>query len=538
MHALILAVMAIVLFMENGGKAGSVGIPAVMIGPADGSFLVDAIAAGDEPVVRLAYGVLADLRDTGNRVADFSSRGPALSESDFIKPDLSAPGVNILAGSTPDVANGTRGEYYQYLSGTSMSAPMVSGIGALLLEAHPDWTPGVLKSALMTTAYAGLTTENGEFLANPFDVGTGHVDADRAIEPGLVVDTRYEDFLAYICGTDKPWLPEADCDALAAAGYPFAPDQLNLPSAGITELIPGDVVVRTLTNVGDAGTYQATVDAPPGIVVDVDPPTLAMSTNETAEFRLRLEVADAPYGYWQFGNVNWSDGTHSVNVPIAAQPVYLRPPRDLRLSESSGDGTMPVDFGYEGSYFAAVHGLNPPGLHETGFVADDLNNSFSFRFNNGVTGHFFTLAPDQLYLRVSLFDARTDGDDDLDLYLYRCPTATTCTEVGQSGSFTSAEQIELITPEPGLYAALVHGFQTDESNGAGANYELFAWSFGADDDQDNFTIATPDAVARGDRLEFPYQWGPLDPDTIYLGAISHDTPYDIFFLTIITANEP
>ena len=200
---------------------------------------------------------------------------------------------------------------------------------------------------------------------------------------------------------------------------------------------------------------------------------------------------------------------------------------------------MPVDFGYSDSYFAAVHGLNGPALREAGVVADDPTNRFSFRSNNGVNAHYFLLAPDQLFLRVSLFDALTDGEDDLDLYLYYCPTLTTCTEVGQSGSFTSEEEIDLITPAPGLYTALVHGFQTDEaSGGAGSNYEILGWSLGYDDDQGNLTIDTPTAVTTGQRLDFPYSFGPLDPDTIYLGAVSHDTPFDIFFLSLITANTP
>ena len=521
------------------GTDGSGSIPAVMIGPADGEQLVDGILAGDEPVVRLAWGLLVERRHDPDLIADFSSRGPALSEPNFVKPDVSAPGVNILAGSTPDKINGTRGEYYQYLSGTSMAGPMVTGVAALLREAHPEWSPGTLKSALMSTAYAGQTTEDGEFLANPFDTGTGHVDANLAIDPGLVIDTLHEDFLAWLCGTGKPLPVPADCDALAAAGYSSASEQLNLPSIGISELIPGDVVSRTVTNIGPATTYTAAIDQPPGVIVTVDPPALTLATGQSAEFHLSFEVDDAPVEIWEFGNVNWSDETHSVNFPIAVQPVYLRAPRDLHLTTTSGGDVMPVAFGYGDEYLAAVHGLNPPGVREAGFVADDPTNSYSFRFSNGVAAHYFRVEPDQLFFRTSLFDARTDGNDDLDLYLYHCPTLATCTEVGQSGGFTSEEEIDLITPEPGLYAALVHGFQTDQAaGGAGANYELFAWTFDSDDYLGNFAIDAPDAVEVGDRLDLPYDWANLDPGTIYLGAVAHNTPFDVFFLTIVTANKP
>jgi len=538
------AVAAVVWTTTGGpivmnGADGSASIPAVMIGPADGDQLVDAIMAGDTPIVRLAWGVLLEQRDDANLIAAFSSRGPALSESDFIKPDVSAPGVNILAGSTPDKANGTRGEYFQYLTGTSMAAPMVSGAAALLRELHPEWSPGVLKSALMSTAYAGQSTEDGGFAANPFDTGTGHVDPNLARDPGLVIDTRYEDFLAWLCGTGRPLPVPADCAALAAAGYPSDAELLNLPSIGITELIPGDVVSRTVTNIGPPATYSAAIEAPPGMIVTVEPATLTLATGESAEFRMSFDIADAPFAYWQFGNVNWSDDTHSVNFPIAAQPVYLRAPRDIHLSTTSGEDLMLMAFGYGDEYAAGVHGLNPPGVREAGFVADDPTNNYSFRFNNGVAAHYFQVEPDQLFFRVSLFDARTDGNDDLDLYLYHCTSLSLCTEVGQSGSFTSEEEIDLMTPEPGLYAALVHGFQTDQSaGGPGANYELFAWTFDADDAGANFAIEAPTVVEVGERLDLPYEWGGLDPGTIYLGGVSHNTPFDVFFLTIVTANKP
>src|SRR5690606_38707665 len=160
--------IAAVVYNTNGppfvmnGEIGSVDIPAVMIDATDGQRLVNALVAGDEVEVRLAADIVAELRATGNEMAEFSSRGPALSDPGFLKPDVTAPGVDILAGHTPDTLVGLQGQTFQYLSGTSQAAPQVAGVAALLKEAHPDWPPATLKSALMTTARLDVTRDGGE----------------------------------------------------------------------------------------------------------------------------------------------------------------------------------------------------------------------------------------------------------------------------------------------------------------------------------------------------------------------------------------
>ena len=521
------------------GLGATVDIPAVMIGVADADQLLDAIDAGEAVTVRFAEGTVVEFRDTGDQMASFSSRGPSLSESDFIKPDLTAPGVNILGGASPDIPNGTRGQWFQYLSGTSMAAPMVAGIAALIKEAEPGWTPAMLKSAMMSTTYTDIVTEDGEFFANSFDMGAGHVDPNFALTPGLVYEAQGDDFNAYLCGLTEPFPSSAECNRLAADGLPFRATDLNLPSIGVTEMIPGDQITRRVTNVGPPSTYTSEISAPPGLSVSMEPAEISLGTGETAEYTLTLDNLSAQPEDWYFGNVNFTDGSRFVDTPLAIQPVYVRAPDEFRLRSSSGSDSLPVDFGYGGEYLLDVHGLHAPGLHESGFVDDDPANRFNFRFDNGVNAHFFTLAPGELFLRVATFDALTDGDDDLDVYLYACATQTQCVQVAESGSFTSEETIDLIQPPGGLYAILVHGFQTDDTGGGpGSNYEVFAWSFGPDDDAGNLRVDAPTSVVRGDRLDFDYDWGPLDPNERYLGGITHDTPFDLFFMSIVTANMP
>ena len=141
----------------------------------------------------------------------FSSRGPV---GDFIKPDVTAPGLQILAGhDTPapaDTAAGPPGELFQAIAGTSMSCPHAAG-PALVKAVHPTWTPGQIKSALMTRPTRTCVKEDGVTPADPFDAGAGSIRVQPRGQPALVFD-------------------ETAADYAASAGDPLHRIDLNLPS--------------------------------------------------------------------------------------------------------------------------------------------------------------------------------------------------------------------------------------------------------------------------------------------------------------------
>ena len=140
----------------------------------------------------------------------------------------------------------------------------------------------------------------------------------------------------------------------------------------------------------------------------------------------------------------------------------------------------------------------------------------------------------EAYLRFSLFDSLTDGNDDLDLYIYYCADNINCVIIGESGGATSQEEFNVLLPTGGRYAALVHGFETDQvAGGPGSNYQLLAWSFGLDDDQGNMTASGPAFVNAGTTENVTVTWDVTQPDTIYLGGISHNTPQGLSAITVI-----
>ena len=510
-------------------------IPALMIGQADANLILAEFDAGNEVTVVLEKGLLLTTADTGNAMASFSARGPG-PVADILKPDVTAPGINILAGFTPDAANAAPGENFAFLSGTSMSTPHVAGSAALLLQAHPDWSPSAIKSALMTSARQDINSTSGLSDANPFDFGAGHIAPNKALDPGLVFDVGNDEYDAFACGVESSAISAARCDELTAAGFSFAPADLNQASIALSSLTSQRTVQRRVTNVSDEpDAYTVSIAAPPGMTIDVSPTSIALGPGESGVFDVTASYLSGPLDLWRFGSMTWSSETRDVYSPIAVKPTSISATGEISSFGGSGTQSFQVLFGYEGSYSPDVHGLNLPAIIN-GFVDNDPTKTFSVRSGEGVTQHLISVPADQLYARFSLFDARTDGEDDLDMYLYYCGSDTTfCNKIGESGEPTSQEQFNVFRPAAGIYAVLVHGFETDQvSGGPGANYELLAWAFGINDDVGNMSASGPAFVAPGTSADVTIDWSGLSPDTIYLGGISHNTPQGLSGLTIVT----
>jgi len=537
--------IAVVVFNLSGdpvvmvGDSVGIDIPALMVGAADGNLFLDEINNDQIIEVVLDKSFFLTEADTGNNMGSFSSRGPG-PVADILKPDVTAPGINILAGTTPDAANSVSGEFFAFLTGTSMSTPHVAGVAALLKQAHPDWSPAVIKSALMTTAYQEVTLSDGTTPAIPFDFGSGHIDPNKANDPGLVYDITTDEYDAFSCGVASPDVSQARCDDLQANGFSFAASDLNQPSISVSDLTSTRTVSRRVTNVGDISeTYNAEIVLPSGIDVQVTPASLTVAPGESATYDVTFNYVSGPLEFYRFGSLTWVNEDHAVRSVLSIQALSVSAPGDIIAFGGSGSVAFPVEFGYTGTYSPGIHGLNLP-LVMDGFVDDDPDKTFTFPTTNdlsetGITAHLIDVPADQLFLRFAMFDALTDGDDDLDMYVYYCPDGFICSKIGQSGGATSEEQFDLILPGVGTYIVFVHGFETDNiAGGPGSNYTLLGWSFGIVDDQGNMTATGPPFVNAGTTGDVTVDWTGLAPDTIYLGGISHNTPDGLVSLTVIS----
>lgn len=506
-------------------------VPTVHVDVVAGDAIRTYVTTDPSPTATLVGGILEQAE--APEVASFSSRGPALAGAgDLLKPDIMAPGVDILAAVAPPGNNGRNFDFY---SGTSMSSPHIAGIAALIMQAHPDWSPMMVKSALMTTA-STMTNMGNDIPGGYFDYGAGQVVPNSAFDPGLVYDAGFYDWLAFLCETSSA-VSAGTCNALAGLGYSLDPSDLNYPSISIGALAGEQTIARTVTNVGPAATYNVSIDAPAGIDVTVNPSTLTLGIGESASYTVTFRGnASVVANEWTFGSLTWSHGPHHVTSPIALYPVAVAAPAEVSGSGTDSSLSFDVTFGYTGDYTAAPHGLEPAD-RQAGNVVDDPTDNINSAlatcdFNSfpyqcvGITWHRFEVPAGTAYARFSLFDDYTDGADDLDLYVFNSAGAN----VGGSGSGTSAEEVNLVNPVPDVYEIAVHGWGTD---GPDANYTLFSWAIPAAAGSSNMTLSAPTAATLGATETITVDWFGLDAGTKYLGAVSHSDAGGILDLTLV-----
>ncbi|KAL4581191.1 hypothetical protein LXL04_017401 [Taraxacum kok-saghyz] len=284
------------------------------------------------------------------QVADFSSRGPAERSPWILKPDLLAPGVDILAAWAPNRESAPIGDNYllsdyKLESGTSMASPHVVGIAALLKSTHRDWSPAAIRSAMMTTAY---TLDNNKSVildltfgspGTPLDYGAGHVDPNKAMDPGLVYDIKPDDYINYLCALNYTRNEIRVISKRSEISCANACLDLNYPSFTLILNNTNTTQVtfqRVLTNVGtSSSSYRAMVETPTtGMKVVVKPSTIFFKGKDsTAKFEMTVDVdiTDAPptvYGYYgNSGYLSWHEvnGSHVVRSPIVSAMVSGKP---------------------------------------------------------------------------------------------------------------------------------------------------------------------------------------------------------------------
>lgn len=487
-------------------------IPGVMVGFVDGDAMAN--AAGVNATLDPASIVSAD-----NRIAGFSSRGPNGGAPDVIKPDVAAPGVSIIAAETlsPN-ARADGGVPYQSISGTSMASPHVAGAFALLKEAHPDWSPAMAKSALMTSARQNLKKTFGDEAADPFDIGAGAIVPAGAFTPGLAYDAGFFDYLAFSCDNNVQLVSDAGCAFLTGLGFPTDGSDLNLASIGIGAFLGSQTVTRTVTSVSPGSTeFTASVEAPPGIDVVVVPSVFTLNEGETETFTVEFTAnGDVVPGEWTFGALTWNNdsGQTPARSPIAILPSLINADAEVDgVVDGSGDGSVDIEvnFGYTGDYTPVLS-----GMEESLGIPDSVGTSDLF-------DAFCVDLPAHTHFRFATFDADTTPlGADLDLRLFYaddgCAGVNPLVSFGSSGGATSEEVIDVANPPAGGYVVVIDYFSSSTGTIA-----YTAWIQPVLDDNLNASIvAKPASAVAGASETVTVDYTGLLLGTRHLGVVQHN----------------
>ena len=271
-------------------------LPAIHIDGPEGDRLVSYVES--RTGIKATFTAGKAKKAQGDVTAFFSSRGGPNQTYGISKPDIGAPGVTILAGNTEEPLDTTSqkpGELFALMQGTSMASPHIAGAGALLKQLNPAWTPGQIKSALMTTATTKkVFKEDGSTAVDSFDVGSGRVDLQKAIKPGITFDVAGDDFMTH---KNDLW-------------------NVNYPSIYIPAMGNTITVSRTAhSEIAKNSKWKLSVQAPADLSITV-PGTLEIPANGDVSFEITINAAGVPAGAVRHATIFMKSGSSQVHLPV------------------------------------------------------------------------------------------------------------------------------------------------------------------------------------------------------------------------------
>ncbi|HEY5881289.1 MAG TPA: S8 family serine peptidase [Nakamurella sp.] len=375
------------------------------------------------------------------QIAGFSSRGPSLtSNGDLIKPDIAAPGVDILAAFSPAAGGANRD--FNFASGTSMAAPHIAGLAALIGQANPTWSPMAIKSALMTTA-GNLKKADGTANTDPFAQGAGQVDARRMLIPALVYDSSDDDWLGYLEG-----LGLATGTGVAAVD----PSNFNSPSIAVGDLVSARTITRKVTAI-TPGLYRATASVP-GFRVTVSPSILNFdAAGQTKQFRVTLTRNTAAFGNFATGFLTWNGANTTVRSPIAVKPLQLSSSASTATLQPDGVGTATASWQVT-SGFSGPFPITAGGVVAAKVASGEVSAGGTPRSLQQWTVAVPAGTP---LARFATHVTDDTAGADIDMVVAR-QTSTGAVIVGQSDGPTATERVDLEAPTAGTYIVQVSAF--------------------------------------------------------------------------------
>eukprot|EP00268_Persea_americana_P037324 TRINITY_DN3696_c0_g1_i4.p1 TRINITY_DN3696_c0_g1~~TRINITY_DN3696_c0_g1_i4.p1 ORF type:complete len:611 (-),score=109.17 TRINITY_DN3696_c0_g1_i4:189-2021(-) len=288
-------------------------------------------------VARILGGLKPNYHNFAPKVMYYSARGPdpedgSLDDADIMKPNLIAPG-NFIWGAWSTLATDSvefEGEKFAMISGTSMAAPHVAGLAALIKHKYPRFSPSAIASALSTTASlydkqggpimaqrAYNNPDLNQSPATPFDMGSGFANATAALNPGLIFDSSFGDFLSFLCGINGSSLIVLNYTGHSCGLSTMTGADLNLPSITIAVLNQTRTIQRTVTSIAANETYSVRWSPLFGVSVTVTPASFFIVKGQrqilTVVFKATINSSVT-----SFGKIGlYGSSGHVSNIPLS-----------------------------------------------------------------------------------------------------------------------------------------------------------------------------------------------------------------------------
>jgi len=501
--------MVMVNTSPNSVNADLHFVPSIHLGDGDAAAVHAAATAGQTATISkgsLVFNAPAPF------AATFSSRGPILAGGgDILKPDIIAPGQDILAAVAPP---GNHGRDFDIYSGTSMSSPHITAIGALMHQAHPDWTPMMIKSALMTSAY-----QSNDY--DQFSWGAGHVNPNKAVDPGLVFDSNLDDWLAFLKGQGL----------FTGAGPSIDASDLNSASIAIGDMAGSQTVPRKATSVGSkTETYTFSFTGLSGLTVEPSATSFTAAPGSVTPWTVKFTRTTAALNTYVKGFVVWTGNQgHVVKMPVVVQPVRFQAPLEVSGSGTTGQLTYKTKAGYTGNLSYIIRGLQAADRTDRTLGTDPACNFDTANPDAMVTAgkanvSEFTTPSGASYIRFKTFQSDVSASaHDLDMFVYRAaPGSSTYALIAVSGG-PDANEIVNTTSAGSLTAGAkfkvyIHACAVDAPGGS---YSLYSWALTTPGSGSNPFTGTPTshAVTIGQVDDNTFSWSGLPANNRYLGRV-------------------